>query len=51
MGAVVGTAAELSTMDHVVVAAVVDVVAVVWVDYSEIGWIQYPATFLTILLP
>ena len=66
MGAVVEMGVELSRMDHfvvvVVVAAVVlgggavaDVVAVVYmyfeVGYSEMAWIQCPATFLKTLLP
>ena len=59
MGAVVEMGVELSRMEHVVVvvaAAVVVVVgAVVYmyfeVGYSEMAWIQCPATFLKTLLP
>ena len=62
MGAVVEMGVELSRMDHVVVvvAAVVVVVVVVVgavaymyfeVGYSEMAWIQCPATFLKTLLP
>ena len=58
MGAVVEMGVELSRMDHVVVvaAAVVVVVGAVAymyfeVGYSEMAWIQCPATFLKTLLP
>ena len=58
MGAVVEMGVELSRMDHVVVvaAAVVVVVGAVAymyfeVGYSEMAWIQRPATFLKTLLP
>ena len=57
MGAVVEMGVELSRMDHVVVvaAAVVVVGAVAYmyfeVGYSEMAWIQCPATFLKTLLP
>ena len=60
MGAGVEMGAELSRMDLVVVVAVVvgavaDVVAVARMyfeaGYSEMAWIQCPATFLKTLLP
>ena len=60
MGAVVEMGVELSRMDHVVVVAAAVVVVVVVgavaymyfeVGYSEMAWIQCPATFLKTLLP
>ena len=56
MGASVEMGAELSRMDLVVVVgAVADVVAVACMyfeaGYSEMAWIQSPATFLKTLLP
>ena len=62
MGAGVEMGAELSRMDlvvvvvvAVVVGAVADVVAVARMyfeaGYSEMAWIQSPATFLKTLLP
>ena len=59
MGAVVEMGVELSRMDHVVVVVVAAVVVVVGavaymyfeVGYSEMAWIQCPATFLKTLLP
>ena len=59
MGAVVEMGVELNRMDHVVVVAaavvvgggaIADVVAVAYM-YSEMAWIQCPATFLKTLLP